>query len=146
MSAARYKAWRFIHPDLDQAGEASGLSVSNRGAIAMVEGAASVRQAVLLLLSTRPGERVMRPTYGCHLHRLVFSPNDDTTAGLAIHYVRQALERWEPRVDILHIDASASTNAFYPGLLEIYLEYRLRSTLHTETLVYGVDLAGDQIQ
>ena len=43
----------------------------------------------------------MRPDYGCELHRLVFSPNDDTTAGLAIHYVRRALERWEPRVEVL---------------------------------------------
>ena len=66
---------------------------------------ASVRQAILLLLSTRPGERVMRPTYGCDLHRLVFSPNDDTTAGLAIHYVRQALERWEPRIEVIRLDA-----------------------------------------
>ena len=41
----------------------------------------------------------MRPGYGCHLFRLAFAPNDDTTAGLAIHYVRQALERWEPRIE-----------------------------------------------
>ena len=67
----------------------------------MVEDDASIRQSLLLLLSTSPGERVMRPDYGCSLRRLVFAPNDDTTAGLAIHYVRQAVERWEPRVEIL---------------------------------------------
>jgi phage baseplate assembly protein W len=111
----------------------------------MVEGAASVRQAILLLLSTRPGERIMRPYYGCNLHRLVFSPNDDTTAGLAIHYVRQALDRWEPRIDVLHLDAIASSNKAYPGLLEIYLEYRLRSTLQSERLTYVFDLMGDRI-
>ena len=60
-------------------------------ALATVEGDDAVRQAILLLLTTRPGERVMRRTYGSLLHRLVFAPNDDTTAGLAIHYVRQAL-------------------------------------------------------
>jgi len=46
------------------------------------------------------GERVLRPEYGCDLHRLVFSPNDATTAGLAVHYVRAALLRWEPRIEI----------------------------------------------
>lgn len=144
MSGTRYRAWRFIHPDLDPGG-APGLAVTNRGRIAMVEGAASVRQAILLLLSTRPGERVMRPNYGCNLHRLVFSPNDDTTAGLAIHYVRQALDRWEPRIDVLHLDAIASSDKPYPGLLEIYLEYRLRSTLQSESFTYVFDLMGDRI-
>ena len=56
----------------------------------------AVRQALFLLLSTTPGERLMRPGYGSRLHRLVFAPNDDTTAGLAIHYVRQAIAAGSP--------------------------------------------------
>ena len=72
----------------------------------MVDESGSVRQAILLLISTTPGERVMRPNYGCALGRLVFSPNDDTTAGLATHYVRQALLRWEPRIQILQLEAT----------------------------------------
>ena len=47
----------------------------------------------------------MRPDYGCDIHRLIFSPNDDTTAGLAIYYVQRALDRWEPRVEVLQPDA-----------------------------------------
>jgi hypothetical protein len=144
MSAPRYGAWRFIQPDFEQTGRPSGFAITNRGGIEMVEGAASVRQAIRLLLSTRPGERVMRPNYGCNLHRLVFSPNDDTTAGLAMHYVRQALDRWEPRINILHLDATASQNPSFPGLLEIYLEYRLRSTLESETLTYTFDVMGER--
>ena len=62
----------------------------------MTSGPDAVRQSILLLLSTRPGERVMRPDNGCDLYRLAFAPSDDMTAGLAIHYVRQAVERWEP--------------------------------------------------
>lgn len=145
MSATRFRAWSFIPPDFDQGGKPAGLSITNRGSIAMVDGSASVRQAILLLLSTRPGERVMRPRYGCHLHRLVFSPNDDTTAGLAIHYVRQALNRYEPRIDILHLDATPSRDAKYPGLLEVYLEYRIRSNLQIQSLVYQLSLTGDRI-
>ncbi len=111
----------------------------------MVEGAAAVRQAILMLLATRPGERVMRPNYGCHLHRLVFSPNDDTTAGLAIHYVRQAIERWDPRVEVVHLDATRSQDESTPGLLEISLEYRVRATVQTDRLAYPFDLTGELI-
>lgn len=142
MSAPRYRAWRFMNPEFDDTGRGTGLRVSNRGGIEMVEGESSVRQAILLLLATRPGERVMRPHYGCHLHRLVFSPNDDTTAGLAIHYVRQALERWEPRVDVIDLDATRSPDE--PGLLEITLAYRVRATLQTERLAYAFDLTGER--
>ena len=53
----------------------------------MIAGDAAIRQSIILLLTTTPGERVMRPDYGCPLHRLMFQPNDATTAGLAIHYV-----------------------------------------------------------
>src|SRR5512133_2865749 len=105
MSAPRYRAFRFRIPDLDTIGGAGGLGISARGGLDMVDGSDSVRQSLMLLLLTIPGERVMRPEYGCHLHRLVFAPNDDTTAGLAIFYVRQALERWEPRIEITLLDA-----------------------------------------
>ena len=139
MSGPRYRAWRFTNPEFDKE-KGVGLRVSNRGGIEMVEGKDSVRQAILMLLATRPGERVMRPHYGCHLHRMVFSPNDDTTAGLVIHYVGQAIERWEPRIEVIDLDATRSKDD--PGLLEISLEYRVRATLQTERLTYAFDLTG----
>ncbi|HEU5217592.1 MAG TPA: GPW/gp25 family protein, partial [Gemmatimonadales bacterium] len=101
---------------------------------------ARVRQALLLLLLTRPGERVMRPTYGCELHKLMFWPNDDTTAGLAIHYVRQAIQRWEPRVDRVRVDAQRTPED--PSRLDIMLEYRVRSTGDEDRLSVQVGLEG----
>ena len=86
----------------------------------------------------------MRPHYGCNLQRLVFSPNDDTTAGLAIHYVRQALERWEPRAEVIRLDARRSDDDASPGLLEIHLEYRVPATQHNELLAYHFDLTGER--
>ena len=142
MSTTRYRAWRFTHPDLDIAEAQVGLSLSPRGSIALVNDRDSVRQAILLLLSTIPGERVMRPDYGCLLHRLVFSPNDETTAGLAIHYVRQALERWEPRIEVLRLDTER--NPELPELLTIRLEYRIRTTQQTDTTTFSVNLLGGQ--
>jgi phage baseplate assembly protein W len=142
MNVKRYQSWRFIHPDLEAHEEFAGLSISPTGGIELVAESDSVRQAILLLLSTIPGERVMRPDYGCDLYRLIFSPNDDTTAGLAIHYVGQAIKRWEPRVEIESLDAEPNTED--AARLDILLVYRLRATLRTETFMFSVNLAGEE--
>lgn len=135
----RWRAWHFLHPDLDVPRAAGpGLQLAPGGGIDTVTGAAAVRQAILLLLTTRPGERVMRPDYGCNLHRLAFAPNDATTHGLAMHYVRRALERWEPRIDLLALDARADPAE--PARLVLELEYRVRATQRVETLTYALDL------
>jgi uncharacterized protein len=141
----RHRAWRFVHPDLDLSGPeaGTGLTIAPRGALSMVEGEDSVRQAILLLLSTMPGERVMRPEYGCHLHRLVFAPNDDTTAGLAIHYVQRALERWEPRIEIVRLDAGRNPDV--PALLDITLEYRVLATQRVTDLTFSLNLAEGEV-
>lgn len=140
MTQARFRAWQFLHPDLDAPGGYAGLQLGPSGGIAMVEEGASVRQSILLLLTTLPGERVMRPEYGCELYSLVFSPNDETTAGLAIHFVRRALDRWEPRIEIQKLDAGR--NEFEPGILNVVLEYRVRATQRAGTLVVSIDLSG----
>lgn len=142
MTAPRYQAWRFVHPEADAATAAPGLRISPRGGIESVYGERSVRQALLLLLSTTPGERVMRPDYGCNLHRLVFAPNDATTAGLAMHYVRQAITHWEPRVEILRLDAEAHPER--PEQLDILLAYRVRSTLQTHEMIFPVNLSDEE--
>ena len=135
----RSRSWRFRVPRLDAPpGEPVGLVLDPSGAIDTVTDDEAVRQSLLMLISTRPGERVMRPEYGCDLHRLVFSPNDDTTAGLAIHFVRQAVERWEPRVEILRVDANR--DPYEATRLAIVLDYRVRTTLQADSLEVEVDL------
>jgi Bacteriophage baseplate protein W len=151
MSTRRYRAWHFLHPDLDDEAGGNGdpraskpdpgLQLSPTGGVAMVDESASVRQAILLLFSTAPGERVMRPDYGVPLQRLVFSPNDDTTAGLAIHYVKQALDRWEPRITVLELDAVRDESD--SARLTISLTYRLRTTAETHALAFSINLQGD---
>ena len=142
MTAGRFRAWRFLHPDIDASQGRAGVAFSPTGGIEMVEDLASVRQAVFLLLSTRPGERVMRPDYGCELYRVVFSPNDDTTAGLAIHYVQQALERWEPRIQIRRLDARRNEDV--PTQLDVVLEYSLRATQRDDQVLFPLSLSGGQ--
>lgn len=138
MRSHRFRAWRFVHPDFDVGTGESGIGTDVSGGIAMIEDAASVQQSIKLLLTTRPGERVMRPGYGCRLHELAFAPNDDTTAGLAMHLVRQAIRRWEPRVDILDIDAISDDTQ--PSRLDIVLDYRVRPHLTRHQLALPVNL------
>lgn len=146
------RAWRFVHPAVDLptavAERTPGLHVDATGGVDVVEGDACVRQSILLLLSTSRGERVMRPDYGCDLHRLVFSPNDATTAGLAIHYVRSAIERWEPRARVLRVDAGRRLFTG-PGLggiedldarLDVVLDYQVRRSGRADRLTVGLDL------
>ncbi|AOY58468.1 MULTISPECIES: GPW/gp25 family protein [Desulfococcus] len=135
------RSMRFLHPDFDESRLFSGIQIASTGGIALISGDASVRQSILMLLTTTPGERVMRPDYGCSLRQLVFSPNDATTHGLAIFYVRRAITRWEPRVEILFLDAVAGVDD--PERMDIRLEYRLRRTGHRESLVIPVFMAED---
>lgn len=137
------RGFRFDGAGLDGrlgSGAASGLATSPSGAVAMAHGGELVRQSIMLLLTTAPGERVMRPDYGCPLNRLIFSPNDATTAGLAIHYVRQAITRWEKRAQIVRLDAGPDANE--PGVLTILLEYRVRESGEVHSLAFGVPLDG----
>ncbi len=137
MTAPRYRAVAFVIPGFDDA-EAPGLRLDARGRLARVDDAASIRQALLLLLSTRPGERVNRPGYGCHLWRLAFEGADDTTAGLAIHYVTQAVETWEKRVEVLDVVAGVPDDD--PSLLEVRMTYRVQSTRTSDSVAVAVPI------
>lgn len=137
------RAIRFVGVGLpsDTPGQGRGLATGATGAVAMVDGDDSVRQAIILLLTTAPGERLMRPEYGSQLRRLIFAPNDQTTAGLAIHYARSALNRWEPRVEIVDLDAAA--DPYDAQRLVISLLYRVRSSLTTELLELTIAIGGE---
>jgi len=125
MSVNQYNAIQFNHPDFDWDKTSPGFSCTHDGKMSLVSGAMAIRQSILFLLSTRPGERIRRPEYGCELYRLTFMPNDATTHGLAIHYVTQAVEQWEPRVIITNIDANS--NNMDASKMDINLNYEIRS-------------------
>ena len=92
-----------------------------------------VRQAIRIILSTEPGERVMRPTFGTGLRALVFEPINVTTMALARHRVEQALVLWEPRIDNIEVTVSADPPQ---GRLEIVIHYRVRRTNTFYNLAY----------
>ena len=143
MSGREPRTWRFWLPDFDAGQKMPGLQVSAGGRIETISGEESIRQSILLLLATAPGERVMHPDYGCNLHRLMFAPNDESTAGLAMHYVRQSIERFEPRVEILSLDANRSEEQ--PELLEISLAYQVRATQQTGQITFSLNLMEGEV-
>jgi uncharacterized protein len=94
----------------------------------------SVRQSVWIILGTAPGERIMRPDFGCGIHRYVFSVGDSTTLGRIAKDVRDALVRWEPRIEVQ--DVQVAPDAETVGRLLISVEYRVRTTNNQFNLVY----------
>lgn len=134
-----YSALRFVHPDFDSRPGEGGLTVSTLGQISVVDGEQSIRQSIGLLLSTVPGERVRRPGYGCELYRLLFSPNDETTHGLAMHYIQSAVTNWEPRVDVVRVDAYSDETR--QNIMHAKLQYRLKRTQELEELSFSLDLS-----
>jgi uncharacterized protein len=133
--------WRFALPAFDvPEGGRWGLQLDPTGRSAMVGGSDVTRQSILLLLSTVPGERVMRPTYGCNLHELAFAANDGTTAGLAMHHVRRAVQQWVPHAEIVRVDAHPDPDD--EAVLRIRLDYRHRPTDAHDTIEVGISLSG----
>lgn len=122
----------------------TGLNISAMGTLQMVDGSNSIKQSILMILSTVPGERIMRPDYGCELYKLTFSPNDETTAGLAIHYIKKAITKWEKRIEVTAIDAA--TNAEYDEILDITMSYTIKKNLNEDHLTYSFNLEGSDTQ
>jgi phage baseplate assembly protein W len=104
------------------------------GSVALVGGDREIVESIRLILATAPGERPMRPEFGCAIHDLVFAPADSTTAGQIAYEVRQSLERWEPRVDLTDVvvDFAEADN----GTLLIDIRYTLRNTNDPRNLVF----------
>lgn len=97
-----------------------------------------VVESIRIILGTRHGQRVMRPTFGCELGGLVFAPNTVATAALARFYVEDALRRWEPRIAVLDVTV---TNDRVGNALLVDLTYRLRATQEVATLAVDLELA-----
>ena len=124
----------FLVPDSQGRIGMNTLSVDGNGLIAMNSLEDHVRQSILLILQTARGERVMRPDFGAGLHDLAFEPLSQATITLARHHVREALIRFEPRIEVLNVDAAIEPKQ--QDHLTIHLQYRVRSTDTTFNLVY----------
>jgi uncharacterized protein len=108
--------------------------LDERGMISLTGDEDEIEQSIQIILSTAPGQRVMRPDFGCRIHELVFAPNDVTTAGLAATYIAEALGRWEPRIVVKGVDANPDPDD--PCRLLISVEYRVADRYSNRSLVF----------
>ncbi len=112
-----------------------------QGGIALTSERNEIEQAIGIILSTSPGQRVMRPLFGCRLHELVFAPNNSHTAAIACRYVEEALGMWEPRIIVREVLAYPHPNEASRLLIEIQYEVKAihdrRSLVHPFYLIPG---------
>lgn len=116
------------------AGLAFPLQVDRRGGLALAHEETDVEQAIALILATAPGERPMRPEFGCGVHDYVFERVDSYAMGRIEHEVRVALKRWEPRIAVLSVSFDTSRAA--RGELVIDIAYRVVAANDVRNLVY----------
>lgn len=115
-------------------GLAFPLGVDQRGAIALVSGETDIGQAISIILATAPGERPMRPEFGCAVHDHVFDVLDPAAFGAIESAVRQAIERWEPRATVVAVDFDLDARA--EGRLDIVLTYEIPEVPGVRNLVH----------
>jgi phage baseplate assembly protein W len=108
--------------------------IDAQGGLALTSEISEIEQAIGIILTTSPGQRVMRPTFGSRLHELVFAPNNVETAARARRFVEQALGRWEPRIRVIEIETGPDPDA--DNRLLISIEYEIKATHDRRSLVH----------
>ena len=120
--------------DVVGSGWAFPPTVDARGRIALARQERDVEEAIMMILLTPVGQRVMRPEFGCRIHDLIFAPNDATTIGLATYYVEDALGMWEPRIQVREVKVAPDTSN--SGRLLIDIRYEIKATHDERALVF----------
>jgi uncharacterized protein len=104
------------------------------GRLSLIGGPLKIRQSIEIILGTAPGERQMLPKFGCGIHDLVFQANTSALRGIVQTKVRDALTRWEPRIDVMDVRVETAPDA--RDMLLIYVDYRIRADNSFFNLVY----------
>jgi phage baseplate assembly protein W len=120
--------------DLIGSGLSFPLAADQRGVLALADGVTDIEQAIRVILGTAPGERPMRPEFGCSVHDLVFDTIDAELVGRVETAVHRALARWEPRIEVT--DLQFDLQEVHRGTLVITITYRVLSTSRLYNLVY----------
>jgi phage baseplate assembly protein W len=116
------------------AGWAFPLRTDRTASIALVRDQREIEESIHLILATSPGERPMRPEFGCSVHDYVFAPANAATAGDIAYAVRVALDRWEPRITLENV--AVNFDGVDSGLLLIDVQYTIRGTNDPRNLVF----------
>jgi len=110
------------------------IDLDRRKGIALSQFEENIEESILIILGTALGERIMRPDFGCAVHDLVFAPNNSNTHGLIVYYVKEALTKWEPRIQALNVRCDLNTEE--PSRVNTAIEYQVIATNNVYNLVY----------
>lgn len=108
---------------------------SRTGLVLASEYEEDIRQSIRIIVETAPGERVMRPNFGCGIHELVFASPDSETLRRTESVIEEALRRYEARIEVLNVNVLYEPAAS-DGRLEIEVEYQVRKTNQVGNLVF----------
>ncbi len=108
--------------------------IGSRGTMMLTDTRNELEQAIHIILTTSPGERVMRPNFGCRLNSLLFAPNNGQTAAEARRHVEAALGMWEPRIRVTSVDAFPDPKNHHCLMIEI--KYQVKATHDRRSLVH----------
>jgi hypothetical protein len=101
--------------------------------LSLVSGAEDIAQSIQIVLGTAPGERVMRPEFGCRAYELVFEPYDTATEALLIYFIEEALARWEPRIRIKKVEVEANRDE---GRVLAHIYYTIKAIHDERSIVF----------
>lgn len=128
-------------------GWAFPVRLEANGRIALVTGYEDIEQSIRIILGTIPGERVMRPNFGCRAWELVFAPNTVATHALLRHYVEQALGFWEPRIELVEVQVDNANQSTHPNIhgeaLLVSIYYKIKATHDPRSIVYPFYLSAE---
>jgi phage baseplate assembly protein W len=109
------------------------LRTDSTGGVALVSREREIEESIRLILGTAPGERPMRPEFGCRIHDVVFAPADMTLIGQVAYEVRASLRRWEPRIDVSEVKVRLGADE---AAIYIDIRYSIRDTNDIRNLVF----------
>ncbi|MGX7681845.1 GPW/gp25 family protein [Jatrophihabitans sp. DSM 45814] len=110
------------------------MQVDHTGSIKLTSTAEDIDRSIQIVLLTAPGERLMRPQFGCRIWDLLFEPVTPNLLGLIAEAVRDALAQWEPRIEVDDVRPEADSDE--SALIRILISYRVRATNDRRNLVY----------
>ena len=110
------------------------MEVDHTGAIRLTDGADDLEQSIRVVLLTAPGERLMRPEFGCRIWDLLFEPVTPNLLGLIAEAVRDALAQWEPRIVVEDVQPVPDPDD--AALIRILITYQVCATNDRRNLVY----------
>jgi uncharacterized protein len=100
------------------------------GGVALSEYEQNIKENISIILGTKPGERQKLFDFGCGMHEMMFAPATRATSTIISRMVERSLGRWEPRIEVIKVNAWPEPN----GLIKVHVEYKIRATLSEEEL------------